>query len=100
MSGHQTLGHRPGIAKEALAAPTFERGLHQAQVKLRALVVVAHALGEPVALQAALFKLHNILVALLEAGQGPEFGQRQIHVLRGIAVDLLDCHPSPAAPGH
>lgn len=99
-------GPRPASALgegEATAAPprlTFEGGLDEAEVERALLVAVAHALPEAVALQDALLEAHHVGVAAAQAGQGPELGQRQLHVLGRVAADALDGQAGAAAAGH
>lgn len=79
---------------------TFQGGLHQPQVELAALVAVAHALPQAVPLQHALLEAHHVGVLPPQAGQRPELGQRQLHVLGGVATDPLHRQPSSAAARH
>lgn len=79
---------------------TFEGGLDEAQVELAALVAVAHALPQAVPLQDALLEAHHVGVLPPEARQGPEFRQRQLHVLGGVATDPFHRQPGAATARH
>ncbi|TNN86199.1 hypothetical protein EYF80_003616 [Liparis tanakae] len=58
---------------------------------------VAHPLGQLVALQDALLQVDDVWVLALDAAEGPELAQRQLHILRRVAADLLHRHPGPRA---
>lgn len=60
---------------------------------------MAHFLCHPVSLQHALLQLHHVLVLLLQARQGPELRQRQLHFLGRVAAELLHGHPGSGPAG-
>lgn len=69
------------------------------QVERRAGAVV-HPLGQVVPLQDALLQVDDVGVLTLDAAQGPELAQRQLHVLGRVAADLLHRHPGTSPLDH
>lgn len=61
---------------------------------------MVHPLGQVVPLQDALLQVDDVGVLTLDAAQGPELAQRQLHVLGRVAADLLHRHPGPRPLDH
>lgn len=61
---------------------------------------MVHPLSEMVTLQNALLQVDNVWVLTLDAAEGPELPQGQLHILRRVAADLLHRHSSPCALHH
>lgn len=58
---------------------------------------MVHLLGQLVPLQDTFLKVDDVWVLALDAAEGPELTQRQLHVLRRVAADLLHRHPGTRA---
>lgn len=61
---------------------------------------VVHPLGQLVPLQDTLLQVDDVRVLALDAAEGPELPQCQLHILRRVAADLLHRHPGPRALHH
>lgn len=58
---------------------------------------MVHPLGQLVPLQDTLLQVDDVWVLALDAAEGPELPQGQLHILRRVAADLLHCHSGPCA---
>lgn len=58
---------------------------------------MVHPLGQLVTLQDTLLQMDDVWVLALDAAEGPELPQGQLHILRRVAADLLHCHPGSSA---
>lgn len=58
---------------------------------------MVHPLGQLVPLQDTLLQVDDVWVLALDAAEGPELPQGQLHILWRVAADLLHRHPGACA---